>query len=186
MENKLNHIINEEISKLFEGVADKYAEREFGIKDPTATQDWRARQAMQPKPSMGEYVGDIINDDFYSDDDDEGPTIKKLGRVFANPQSLQDFQPNVRAVSDDKGNLFVAEVDGYFYHSQMEQTVDNTNYYADRYMQWYRIGSGNSFRVSSSYGTSFDAPLGADEEKQYVEQLRKKHPQYKFAIALAT
>lgn len=179
------HLLDKKVTQ--EGVADKYAERAFGIPDPTASQDWRARQAMQPKSTMGEYVGDIIDDDFYNyDDDDAGPTTKKLGRVFANPKTLQDFQPNVRAISDDKGNLFVAEVDGNFYHSQMEEAVDRTKYYADRYMQWYRIGSGNSFRVSSSYGSSFDIPLGEDRERQFVEQVRKKHPQYKFAFALST
>jgi len=181
MKNKLNHIINQEISKLFEGVADTYGEK-FGLPNPAKEMDRKATAGIPPTPSMGKYIGDVEDENnlnlFY--DDNEGPVNAKLSRVFMNPESLQKFEPNTRAISDEGGNLFVAETDGMFYHVNLEHVIMNNFYYSGgEFIQWYRIGSANSFRISNTYGSS-NAPLGREEEIQYITKLRERQPQFKF------
>ena len=179
MKNIVN-IINEEILSL-EGVADTYGEK-FGLPNPAKEMDRKATAGIPPTPSMGKYIGDVEDENnlnlFY--DDNEGPVDAKLSRVFMNPESLQNFAPNTRAVSDENGNLFVAETDGMFYHVNLEHTIMNNFYYSGgEFIQWYRIAAANSFRIAGSYGTS-TTPLGRELEKEYIAKLRERQPQFKF------
>jgi hypothetical protein len=111
----VKNIIREEILK-FEGVADKAAERMFNIPDPSAAMQHKASSAMNNTGS-GEFIGSIIEEN------------KNLSRIFVNPQSLASFQASVKALTSKTGDLFVCETNEMFYHSDIEQVVEQ--YYED-------------------------------------------------------
>ena len=165
-----------------EGVADKYAERQFNIPDSSAQQDYQATKALKANNTMGEYIGDVL--EYGGDDDNYRKKSNVEARVFANPKSLQDFDNNARAVSDDKGNFFVCDRNGSFFHEHIEKVVMQSKYgnaHTD-YIQWYRQGNSNMFTLSSTYSQTINKPLDKEEEAKYIQALRQKNPQYRFLV----
>jgi hypothetical protein len=150
--------------------------------------DRKATAGIPPTPNMGEFIGDVIDEDYFygNDDDDTGPVDTKLSRVFINPPSLEKFEPDVRAISDEEGNLFVAETDGRFYHTNLEHTVLGSGRYKGyNFIQWYRVNNTNEFRLANSYG-SFAPPLPWKELVAQVNILKEKQPQFQFRNAVNT
>jgi hypothetical protein len=179
------NIINEEILKL-EGVADTYGEK-FGLRNTAKEMDRKATAGIPPTPNMGEFIGDVVDEDYFygNDDDDTGPVDTKLSRVFKNPPSLQKFEPDVRAISDEEGNLFVAETDGRFYHTNLEHTVLGSGRYKGYdFIQWYRVNTTDEFRLANSYG-SFAPALAWKDLVAQVNVLKEKQP-YQFRNAVNT
>jgi len=170
-----------------EGVADTYGEK-FGLRNTAKEMDRKATASIPPTPNMGEFIGDVIDEDyFYGDDnDDKGPVDTKLSRVFMNPPSLQKFEPDVRAISDEEGNLFVAETDGRFYHTNLEHTVLGSGQYKGYdFIQWYRVNTTDEFRLANSYG-SFAPALAWKDLVAQVNVLKEKQPQFRFKNAVNT
>lgn len=152
-----------------EGVADKYAEREFNIPDTGVDADYQATRMIQPDLSMGEYIGDLKQDG------------KFLTRVFKNPKNLNKFDKNSRAVSDKYGNLFVAEKDVPFYHSELQKFLEKYGN-VNEFMQWYRYGT-NIFTLSGSYSDLYKIN-DRELEQEYYDNVKKRNPQYKFLFTM--
>ena len=189
---KLKIIINEEISKLFEGVADTYGEK-FGLSNPAKDMDRKATAGIvnlpkdpneQPKADpKGEFVGQITQT--YDD---------KTSNVYANPKSLEEFDANVRAVSSINGDLFVIQYNLGVYHSKIIHTVVNSfndgktdfevyddAYYLKQNITWHRIEKTNDFGYSVS---TRDNLSGRPEFHPYIKQnldaVRAKNPNLNF------
>ena len=156
-------------SNVTEGIADKYAEREFNIPDTGMDADYMATRMMQPDLSMGEYIGDLKQDG------------KFLTRVFKNPKNLNKFDKNSRAVSDKYGNLFVAEKDVPFYHSELQKFLEKYGN-VNEFMQWYRYGT-NIFTLSGSYNDLYKIN-DRELEQEYYDNVKKRNPQYKFLFTM--
>ena len=169
-----------------EGVADKYAEKAFNIPDPNRSMQQQSLTGLEqlPQDDKGELVGNT------------GGMSKS--NVYANPKSLKDFESNVRAVVDNKGNLFVAQLNKSFYHDNLVNTVNNSknNYNTeDNYSNnlpdeaygfnsyenevlLHRVGKTNMFGLSDSY-ESF-ASMYPKIVKNLLNKAGKKNPQFKF------
>jgi hypothetical protein len=180
-EENVQGIDNSFVDKVFnayfeEGVADKYAEKQFNIPDTTATADVKARGELQKeedKPAA------------YVQDGAENVSIYK------NPISLSNFDNNVRAISDDNGDLYVAQKNGFFNHGKMgnvlfpelgKWVISDTGVYAspNKYVLLQRIGEKNKFGLSdSSAGYAEREP-----EQKIIDNLllkaERKNPQYDF------
>jgi hypothetical protein len=156
-----------------EGIADKYAERQFNIPDSSAEQDYQATKAMQANNTMGEYVGDVK---------EENNNGAQKVRVFANPRNLEGFQKQARAISDINGNMFVAERDGRFSHDELKRVIMKSKYgnSGTGYMEWYRQGSSNIFGWSVTYTTNnqFDKKT----EAKYLDVLKRKNSQFRYLV----
>ena len=181
---KLKHIILEELEKFkIEGVGDKYAERKWGIPDPAKDfeRQHKAHKAKTTQKSPnGEYIGDIeVFDQFQY--------VTRNTPLFLNPQSLHEFDPNTRALSDNEYNLFVALYDDDFYHNHMGMTINEHpnfnigNAYEDKYnIQWNRVGETNNFGFSSSYVEYARNERNKDSIIRRINELKRKHHQFNF------
>jgi GNAT superfamily N-acetyltransferase len=158
-----------------EGVADKYAEKEFNIQDPNREKEQRALTGLG-KQSVNDDKGELLG---YT-----GDMTKTY--IYANPRSLKDFEASVRAVSDDKGNLFVAQLDKYFYHDGVVNVVNKTGKYPnlgdtydfDNKVLLHRVGLTNMFGVSDSYEGYVAVNL--KKVQDLLDIVESKNPQFKF------
>ena len=180
----LKNIINEEIEDFnkdllnIEGVADKYAEKQFNISDPNRDKEQLSLTGLQQKPQ-----------------DDKGELLGNTGgisksNVYANPRTLKDFEANVRAVVDKEGNLFVAQLDRSFYHDNLVTTVNNSKgkynkslpndaYYSyEDEVLLHRVGKTNMFGLSDSYETF--ASMYPEIVQDLLKIAENKNPQFKF------
>lgn len=177
---KIKDIISEELDFIAqEGVADTYGEK-FGLSNPAKELDAVAKSGMEGDNSMGEYVGNFDLNSW------GGNHKNSIINVYHNPRSLHNFDPDVRAVSDDKGNLFVAQTHGGYYHSMIAMAVNEgeSGYrIPDAYMPteavtWHRIGNTDSFGFSISYvDFGRNSPVTAEKMVAVVKQ---KNPQFTF------
>jgi tRNA nucleotidyltransferase/poly(A) polymerase len=166
-----------------EGVADKYAEKRFGIPDPEGefNRKYNANQLAQTNTPVA-FVDSTIYD--YSADGHD--KIEKVP-IYKNPKSLANFEYNVRAVSDADGNLYVAQKNGNFVHGNIGQSLffADSNYELyrnyDKYVLLHRMGELNSFGLSdSSEGyMRVNRAARADIDKLF-DKLSTKNPQFKY------
>ena len=177
----IKSIINEEVLKFKEGIADRYAEKEFNIPDPNAEMDKRATAAMVD-PSNGIPVGRIHD------------RKKKVDTtVFLNPQSLLHFDEDVRALSDYNGNLFVAQNDQDFFHAEVGEAINANKRYNNpifdyvyeeenfnRIIQWHRIGKTNYFGFSISYVSFANNQANQEAIQKLVAAVQRKNPNFGF------
>lgn len=183
---KLKDIINEEIQKLLESnMVDRAYERIFGMRNQSKEQDRQATMAADsetPTSAMGEYAGDIL------DVDDE----ETLSKVYLNPKSLQNFEPDVRAFSGVDGNLFVAQFQGGFPHKDIGYAVRETGRYGNignvelpaKYIQWERIGDKDMFGFSITYWSYLETAIESNSKffevaKEFIKAVQQKNPQFK-------
>lgn len=139
----------EPVEHFEEGLGDKYAEKQFGIPDTGEEfkQYWQQHQKTQDRSaengelvaqvtSAGEGVGNWeVKDDF------------KVN-IYKNPKSLRNFEEFVRAVGDEQGNIYVAQINGSFYHNDIE---NEAGVYGQHIIYFYRVGVSNLFGVSGTY-----------------------------------
>ena len=175
---EVEDVVREELDFLIknnEGVGDKYAEKAFGIPD-TQQQDYQRQTAGAARDSgMGKLAGYSVNN--YS-------RVKKPAPVYLNPKSLKNFDPEVRAVSTEDGNLYVAQFDGDFVHDDMQQAM-NTNHavYDTRYnITWMRVGNENAFGFSDSMVQQIDGISDSEKEDVYnrIHLLENRFPEFSF------
>jgi hypothetical protein len=176
----ISQIIKEEIYKLNqEGVADKYGEK-FGLTNPDDEMNRIAMSGIKNDASMGKFIGKTENSG---------------ANVFQNPKSLNNFDANVRAVSDEKGDLYVLQNNSDDYHTDIALLLLNKNLfnvgnpnevYMGNYITFHRIGSTNKFGVSVSYKSYLE-----DDEEYYelddhlspaelFEAVKRKNPNFEF------
>ena len=155
-------------SILREGVADKYAEKKWGIPDERAAQERQANKGIVDS-SMGEMVGQSVSNYNQSDQ----------SLIYKNPTTLKNFEAGVRAVSDLQGNLFVAQHNGDFVHKGMQDALPHADIYRNDFViTWHRVRSSNIFGYSDSF-TGYGLNNGEEMVKR-LELLRKKHPAFRF------
>lgn len=153
-----------------EGVADKYAEKEFNIPNTGKDDYYRATAALPPDPSMGEYIGVVMGD--------VNGRTEILSRIFKSPKNLSQFDSNTRAVTDKQGNLYVAEKDGNFYHDDLMDAIAKTGA-QNSFMQWYRMRTSNIFALSGSYMELYRKQT-RELEDEFYNNAKKANPQFKF------
>lgn len=173
-------IIREEIRNLNrEGVADKFAEKQFHIPNPNTAMDVRAKAGIQK---------DIDKPYVYIQDNNENIPI------FKNPKSLRNFDDNIRAIIDEQGNLYVAQKDGYFNHGEMGNTLfpqegrwtgGMNGVYAkfNKYIMLHRVDNTNKFGLADSSSDFVDR---SNVDKKIIEKLLLKtkqvNPQFNFYV----
>lgn len=183
-------IILEEIKALIEGTGDVYAANKWGITDPGKEfeDQWQRQQKTDQRDDInGELVGSIQ----YTRG--SGPNARNTKcNIYKNPKDLKNFEPEVRAVSDYDGNLYVAQLDGPFYHSGIAQGIEGENSVYDAYdrdynITWHRIGSTNklcysiSFKAfADSHRDFLDNDLIEPALRVRFEKLRKVNPTLTF------
>lgn len=187
---KLNRIISQEISKLFEGVGDTYGEK-FGLPNPAKDMERKAIHGMKNLPKdpevepqadpKGEYIGTIN-------------AYEKKSDLYANPKSLSEFEKNVRAVSSIKGDLFILQFNLSVYHSMITRKVvashdaGETDFevFYDAYnpqfnITWHRIGETNDFGYSISTVDNIKAqPALREYVIKNLDATRAKNPNFNF------
>jgi len=127
-------------------------------------------------PEMGNYVGKIVEEDDYY-----GTKGHVLSKIYMNPTNLQNFEANVRAISDEKGNLYVAQFDENFYHDRMKAIV-TPRLYVSTFIHWYRIGETPVFRVANSYLGYYRIP-NRELEADCLNKVVEKQPyEFRFDI----
>ena len=181
---KTKHVILEEIERLnIEGVGDKYAEKKWGIPDEETNfkRDYKAHLAkLNGNSKMGEFVASIKTYDSFQDKKVETP-------IFLNPQDLKEFDVDTRAVSNIKGDLFVALYDEDFYHSAIANEVnDNSPYYVGKgydlvnVIQWHRIRETNEFGFSISFVDYAKDENNKENVIKRLKDVKRKNPYFKF------
>lgn len=172
----------EEIQTLLEsyisdGVADRYAEKQFDITDPGKAMDQKAVQGLPKDNSMGEYVGEV----FYNG--------KPQSKLYFEPSSLKNFGAEVKAISNKNGDIFIAQNNGSFLHFDIGKTImkngkyelSNGAYDETNNITWRRVDNSNTFGYgeSMSYYINKNINNKQDAERRTIE-VQKKHPEFKF------
>lgn len=176
---------NSDITK--EGVADKYAEKAFNISDPNVEMNARALSGIKPEDNMGELAGKIREFDYYDDEDKYSDDKSVVVNVYMNPKRLDNFDPGVRGVSHNAdGNLFVAQNDYSFYHSDVSRVVNlegkyriGNGYDVQQNITWYRIADTNKFRYSGTFVNQVKNTSSEITQKA-LKILRTKNPTLEF------
>ena len=164
-----------------EGVGDKYAEKKFGI--PDAGREFedkiqRHRLVIDGEEPFG-YVSGFI-------DWNGNPSPERVP-VYKNPKSLIKFDYEVRAISDNQGNLYVALVNESFNHGEMAAHIglvggDDTIY--DRitdYLLLNRVKDKDVFGFADSSEEEYNQ--SNEDRKRVIELLSlvgRRNPQFKF------
>ena len=152
-----------------EGVGDKYLQRSANIADPEdefEKQYQQHRKTQTRDDQNGEYMGEII----YGGGEN-------YGNIYKNPKSLENFEPDVRAVSDDQGNLYIAQLDYPGYHQNITDNMDvniGSPYDSWDNITWHRIGDSNMFGLSISFMEFYKKQMEKESTKQEMFQRIKK------------
>jgi tetratricopeptide (TPR) repeat protein len=128
---------------LFEGVADKYAEKEFYIPDKTRSQEKNVNRQ-------------------YLKDRNKVVIQTPLSIIVKNPTTLQHFDNDVRAIFSKEGNLYVANNEDIV-HSLMIEYLEMAKEITSQYNWWYanpkqfftlvRVKNTNKFVIGESNDT---------------------------------
>lgn len=179
-------LTTKDFAQFEEGVADKYAEKEFNIPDPNAEMEKKAMKGIKDS-SMGELVG-VIRKEWV---DMQGVDHSSETNVYMNPKTLQNFDEDVRAITDEKGNIFVGQLDSDYYHEELANAVirqhpeyDLTPAYGEfhRKILWHRVGLSREFGLSISYMKYLKTPDGMERAGKLLEAAQRKNPQFVFVL----
>jgi tRNA nucleotidyltransferase (CCA-adding enzyme) len=159
-----------------EGVGDKYAERKWGIPDD----DTKLNKIFPNKidDSMGEKIGEVESSDIFGNE--------SVTPIFKNPKSLKNFADYVRAIADDKGNLYVAQFDESFNHGDMSREMNlmfKNGIYGnqDKYQLLHRIGNTNSFGLSdSSEEFAYVSSINKEKSIDILKRTKEMNPMFDF------
>jgi hypothetical protein len=172
-----------------EGVADKYAEKRFNIPDPNVAMNQRATAGIKDLPKDDEKPEDLSKGKFVGEFPVFDSGKYQQVPVYQNPRQLNDFDADVKAVSNKEGDLFVAQLDLAFYHDDIINSVKAGNIYPNpvynaydesENITWHRIDKGNEFGWSISYKRFGYKPENRKFVAEMMQAVMKKNPQYKF------
>jgi 2'-5' RNA ligase len=157
-----------------EGVADRYAEKTFNIPNPNTQNNVQVMGDIQK--NVEEPAGYVIS---YASD--------KKTPIYLNPKSLTNFANDVRAIVNEKGDLYVAQENGRFNHGMMAMGLglfdDDNGIYGDmdEYQLLHRVGNNNAFGLGD---TAQDFIEKNYSNRVYVlnilRQTKRKNSQYDF------
>lgn len=161
-----------------EGVADTYAKKEFDL--PYELKAKEDRVFIKQKEEEEKPIAYVYN-------------IRNTERIpiYLNPLSLNDFEPEVRAISDKNGNLYVALMNDTFNHGRMGNALMDANLIKpksrhagagagvydepDEFLMLKRCRSSNMFYLSDSYEDHFGSL------ERLLTAVRKRNPQFEFS-----
>ena len=164
--------LSEDSGVVVDGVADKYAEKEFNIPNPNKTMNSKAIANMDKiDPPMGKLIGRVVD-----------------SPVFLNPHTLKDFEPEIRALSDKNNNLFVAQANGYFAHYELGVIIQRAGFnigkgaYDDAVnITWLRVKNSNIFGFADSMESYFeDNTINYENVVRRTNELQSEHKEFKF------
>jgi hypothetical protein len=169
------NVIKEELNFLNQGVADKYAEKQFNIPDPNVQMNAKAISGIPPEDNMGELVG-VMKENIDVN-------------IYLNPKNLQEFDDSVKAISTKDGDLFVAQMDGSFYHADIFNSINGYNKYKqhlsgayeeDENVTWHRINNTNDFGFSVSYRGFGENVNNWSIVKPMLDAVKRMNPTFNF------
>ena len=162
--------------KKYEGVGEKFLKRKFGI--PDEDDDFEVNFQRQNIESDTDPVAYVEYED---------PIIfHKYHRcpIYKNPKSLEGFDFFVRAIGDEKGNIYVAQYDGDFVHGDMGDALgfstskDEIYNKMNKYSLLNRVKKENAFGLSDS---SYEELYEPDNKiSELLNSLSKKNSQFKY------
>jgi len=169
IKEEYQELVLDNIIGLLEGVGDAYAEKKFGIpnKGDEFENRWQQHQKTQQRSAEnGELAGQVTSDGGGITGYEEGEDFKV--NIYKNPKSLKNFEDFVRAVGDDQGNVYVAQINGSFYHENIEEEMGlwGTG------IKMYRVEGSNLFGTSGTYqrqATGQD-DISSDEAARIISQ----------------
>ena len=104
--------------------------------------------------------------------------------IYKNPKNLDNFENNVRAILDKRGDLYVAQEDGDFIHGDIAKSLGMTNNKygiydkKDSVVLLNRVGNKNSFALSDTFINFYE------DNKNSIDTIltngKKTNPQYDF------
>lgn len=173
-----------------EGVGDKYAQTKFNIPDPGEEFQAKYQQHLKSKErdsSMGELVKEFDTEKLIQQNK-EYTQIPVKARIFKNPKSLDKFEKDVRAISTESGDLYVADINGLFTHTEMGNMLFNERpYEIQKYVTWYRHGESNNFILASVSKTMYEKLMKGEYPTHFYERfwkginkLKQDNPNFKF------
>lgn len=169
------NIINEEINTYYEGVGDKYAERRFNIPNQDDEFEKEYQQKLKkdnPSPENGKLVATV-----------EDRTSHEFVNIYKNPKSLKNFGENVRGISDNNGNLYLAQFDKRFLHSDIGNALKIDLKNTNEFISWLRLRTNDIFITSYTFVESLK---GMNDEsfkivQQRIEKINNIYP-FKFML----
>lgn len=170
--NKILKIITEEIQSFVEGSYDAQgvadiAYEKFHMYRNNADVDTLARMQQQEEKPYG-YVG------------------RKHVAVYLNPRNLNNFDVNVRAISDKDGNLYVSQKNGDFVHGEMGRAIgliDNSmSLYEEDidFLLLHRVGKTNYFGFSDTTNRIYSENELSSHILDLLRLVKNKNPQFEF------
>ena len=166
--NFLETTIKEEINNFEESLADTYAEKQFNMPNDVKAQDILAKGNLQK--DLEKPYGYINNT-----------------AVYKNPQSLENFDADVRAIGCVSGNLYVAQKNGMFMHGQMGEYIglDSSGaIYSGKYLLLNRDGNTNNFILSDT--AEEDYPKYYEHFNNMIKNIETKNSNYKILASIDT
>jgi hypothetical protein len=159
-----------------EGVGDKYLQNHYGIKDEDTEFEKKYQNELAKKSLIP--IGSFVDE------------MDEIANVYKNPPSLKYLQMWVRACSDDKGNLYVADSQDIM-HWNLEdflknQGISSKSTYQKTFMDWQRHKDTDVFYVAEGYDlelVGLNLSLSKEEKqqfKEYSQAVIKRNPQIKF------
>ena len=159
----------DELQAVAEGVGDKYAQQ-YGVPDAGEEFQKQYQQHLKVRsqtPENGQLVGEVRGND------------NIVVNIYMNPTSLKNFEPSVRAFSDNNNNLFVAQLDTSIIHNTMGKALQIGNVLdTNQYIPWIRAGKSDKFMLSFNFMDMYDEARH-DESQEIgprVAVLNTKHP----------
>lgn len=110
--------------------------------------------------------------------------------VYKNPQTLTRIKPNIRGISTPDGDFYIVdstEIIHTVFSSQMRENGFNfpRNIYNDNnYIAWTRYGKSDDFYLGESYEVNDEKNEIEELNKQSIENVKKKNPQFNFIVKL--
>lgn len=161
-------LINESYSG--EGVADKFFEKQFA--KPSDFKGFESE--MKKQEEMSSDVVGIIKGDHV-----------KTTRIYINPKNLDNFDKDVRAISDKEGNLYVPQIESLFDHRDIANALNDGKKTKPQnfndmstHAHWYRLRDKNIFFMSSP---TRDFLLKNPKKGNMIKKaVQAKFPQYRF------
>lgn len=129
--------------------------------------------------TMGVFIGNITFSENPIDVRHDKNSSDVISRVFMNPRNLENFDDDVKAISDINGNVFICDRKKMFYHDAIKKIVnkyknEHNNSVANiisnnpNFIEWYRIANTNKFGLAGSYYN-----YRFKNEKLYQDNLNK-------------
>ena len=176
-----------------------YWERRYNIPDNPHTIDEDEEVILTPRgsiPNIDNYILaideiaiDTINEDYLGRD----TRFNFDFEYFKNPKSIKRMASNLRAVSDENGNLFVVDDASHIVHIDLADWLQDNGHikYSGQWIAiqrgeilgWQRNGNSNDFHISESVSAKNIIDYkSADRFIELRNKVKQKNPQYNFIL----